>query len=85
MRTIMPKFSWMANTSANWTAATVKSNWNSPPAPKVARLDILVEAMGRINFGRAIKDFKGITQSVELTVDIDGPSFHLQPEGLGSL
>lgn len=27
--------SWMANTSANWTAATVKSNWNSPPAPKV--------------------------------------------------
>ena len=29
------EFSWMANTSANWTAATVKSNWNSPPAPKV--------------------------------------------------
>ena len=31
--------------------------------------------MGRINFGRAIKDFKGITQSVELTVDIDGRPF----------
>lgn len=31
-----------------------------------ARLDILVEAMGRINFGRAIKDFKGITGGVEL-------------------
>lgn len=31
------------------------------------RLDILVEAMGRINFGRAIKDFKGITESVTLT------------------
>lgn len=30
------------------------------------RLDILVEAMGRINFGRAIKDFKGITEKVEL-------------------
>lgn len=29
-------------------------------------LDILVEAMGRINFGRAIKDFKGITDSVVL-------------------
>lgn len=29
-------------------------------------LDILVEAMGRINFGRAIKDFKGITDSVLL-------------------
>ena len=30
------------------------------------RLTILVEAMGRINFGRAIKDFKGITQNVTL-------------------
>lgn len=30
-------------------------------------LDILVEAMGRINFGRAIKDFKGITEKVTLT------------------
>lgn len=29
-------------------------------------LDILIEAMGRINFGRAIKDFKGITDSVML-------------------
>lgn len=46
-----------------------------PACPKGARLDILVEAMGRINFGRAIKDFKGITQSVELTVDIDGRPF----------
>lgn len=32
-----------------------------------ARLDILVEAMGRINFGRAIKDFKGIVSDVLLT------------------
>lgn len=31
------------------------------------QLDILVEAMGRINFGRAIKDFKGITEKVELS------------------
>ena len=38
-------------------------------------LDILVEAMGRINFGRAIKDFKGITDRVELIIDIDGRSF----------
>ncbi len=30
-------------------------------------LDILVEAMGRINFGVAIKDFKGITDSVTVT------------------
>ncbi len=33
-----------------------------------AVLDILVEAMGRINFGRAIKDFKGITDSVTIAV-----------------
>ena len=32
-----------------------------PACSRGARLDILVEAMGRINFGRAIKDFKGIT------------------------
>ena len=30
------------------------------------KLLILVEAMGRINFGRAIKDFKGITQDVTI-------------------
>ena len=36
-----------------------------------AKLDILVEALGRINFGRAIKDFKGITEGVTLT---DGPA-----------
>ena len=30
------------------------------------QIDIFVEAMGRINFGRAIKDFKGITEKVEL-------------------
>ena len=46
-----------------------------PACPHGARLDILVEAMGRINFGRAIKDYKGITKSVELTVDIDGRPF----------
>lgn len=31
--------------------------------------------MGRINFGRAIKDFKGITKNVELSTDIDGYLF----------
>ena len=39
---------------------------------KGTRLDILVEAMGRINFGRAIKDFKGITGNVTLTVSKEG-------------
>ena len=38
-----------------------------PPCAKGATLDILVEAMGRINFGRAIKDFKGVTDNVTLT------------------
>ncbi len=46
-----------------------------PACRRGAVLDILVEAMGRINFGRAIKDFKGITRNVELTVDIDGRAF----------
>lgn len=32
---------------------------------------IVVEGMGRINFGRAIKDFKGIIGDVTLTVDDD--------------
>ena len=43
-----------------------------PAVEKGSRLDILVEAMGRINFGRAIKDFKGITGNVTLTVIKDG-------------
>ncbi len=43
-----------------------------PACSKGSRLDILVEAMGRINFGRAIKDFKGITDSVTLTMEKDG-------------
>lgn len=43
-----------------------------PACGKGATLDILVEAMGRINFGRAIKDFKGITGNVTLTVENDG-------------
>jgi beta-galactosidase len=35
-----------------------------PPVKAGDQLTILVEAMGRINFGRAIKDFKGITKGV---------------------
>lgn len=46
-----------------------------PQCEENARLDILVEAMGRINFGRAIKDFKGITHEVELTLDLYGRPF----------
>lgn len=42
------------------------------PCRKGVQLDILVEAMGRINFGRAIRDFKGITDNVTVTVEKDG-------------
>ena len=37
-----------------------------PPLREGARLDILVEAMGRMNFGKGIYDRKGITEKVEL-------------------
>lgn len=40
-----------------------------PPVKKGTALNLLVEAMGRINFGRAIKDYKGITESVTLQAD----------------
>ena len=46
-----------------------------PSCKKDAQLDILVEAMGRINFGRAIKDFKGITDKVTITEDHNGYKF----------
>ncbi len=43
-----------------------------PAVKKGQELKILIEAMGRINFGRAIKDYKGITESVTLSTDKDG-------------
>ncbi len=46
-----------------------------PACKRGAKLDILVEAMGRINFGRAIKDFKGITDNVSVTEDRGGYHF----------
>ncbi len=42
-----------------------------PPVKKDAQIDILVEGMGRINFGRAIKDHKGIIGKVTITAEID--------------
>lgn len=39
-----------------------------------AVLEILVEAMGRINFGRAVLDRKGITDSVTLTMHGSAPA-----------
>ena len=46
-----------------------------PPCRRGSNLDILVEAMGRINFGRAIKDFKGIEGEVKLTIELGGNEF----------
>lgn len=46
-----------------------------PQLKEGQKLDILVEAMGRINFGRAIKDFKGITGNVTLTENRNGRDF----------
>jgi beta-galactosidase len=45
-----------------------------PPVKKGDQLDILVEAMGRINFGQAIKDYKGITNNVEIIYMLDDGS-----------
>ena len=42
-----------------------------PPIKKGQKLAILVEAMGRINFGRAIKDFKGIVGDVVINAEGD--------------
>ena len=43
-----------------------------PAVKSGQKLTILIEAMGRINFGRAIKDFKGITERVTLTAECEG-------------
>ena len=43
-----------------------------PAVKSGQRLTILIEAMGRINFGRAIKDYKGITSNVTLSAESEG-------------
>lgn len=45
-----------------------------PPLRKGDRIDILVEAMGRVNFGSSIKDFKGITDKVLLSYALENGS-----------
>ncbi|NLV52500.1 MAG: beta-galactosidase [Bacteroidales bacterium] len=46
-----------------------------PAVKKGTPLTIVVEGMGRINFGRAIKDFKGIVGDVTLTASITADQF----------
>ncbi|MBR0045545.1 MAG: beta-galactosidase [Bacteroidaceae bacterium] len=52
-----------------------------PPVKKGDELEILVEAMGRINFGRAIKDFKGIVGDVTISSAIDQIEVTWKPQG----
>ena len=52
-----------------------------PPVKKGDELEILVEAMGRINFGRAIKDFKGIVGDVTISSEIDNIETTWKPQG----
>ena len=51
-----------------------------PAVKKGADLIIIVEGMGRINFGRAIKDFKGIVGNVTLTTENDEAEIVLTPK-----
>ena len=51
-----------------------------PAVKKGAELILIVEGMGRINFGRAIKDFKGIVGNVTLTTETDDVEMVLTPK-----
>ena len=56
-----------------------------PAVKKGAELIIIVEGMGRINFGRAIKDFKGIVGHVTLTTENDEAEIMLTPKNWKNL
>ncbi|MBR0270067.1 MAG: beta-galactosidase [Prevotella sp.] len=51
-----------------------------PAVKKGAELILIVEGMGRINFGRAIKDFKGIVGNVTLSTETDEAELVLTPK-----
>lgn len=51
-----------------------------PPVKRGDRLTILLEAMGRINFGHAIKDYKGIIGDVTLSAEIEGSDVTWKPQ-----
>jgi beta-galactosidase len=46
-----------------------------PSVKEGSKLTIFIEAMGRINFGQAIKDYKGITNSVIVKYQKDGNEY----------
>ena len=51
-----------------------------PPVRRGDKLLIIVEGMGRINFGRAIKDFKGIVSDVTITAVVDNLEITWKPQ-----
>ena len=51
-----------------------------PAVKKGDKLSIIVEGMGRINFGRAIKDFKGIVSDVSITAEVDNSETTWKPK-----
>ena len=51
-----------------------------PAVKKGDKLTIIVEAMGRINFGRAIKDFKGIVSDVTISANVDNCETSWRPQ-----
>ncbi len=68
------KFIGQADRSKNEKTITL------PPVKKGDELEILVEGMGRINFGRAIKDFKGILGKVVIRAVADNSEITWVPQ-----
>lgn len=62
---------------AREVAATQAGTVTLPATPSSTQLEILVEGMGRVNYGPDMIDRKGITQSVMLT-DVSGQANQLQ-------
>ena len=56
-----------------------------PAMPNGGKLTIVVEGMGRINFGRAIKDYKGIVGNVTITSQSPYGEITLKPTAWGQL
>jgi len=56
-----------------------------PPVRQGDELEILVEAMGRINFGRAIKDYKGIVGDVTITATVGNMETTWKPQAWNQL
>ncbi len=50
-----------------------------PAMPQGAKLTIVVEGMGRINFGRAIKDYKGIIGNVTISTQKENCDIAISP------